>query len=366
MSSHTISAVHEASASTWLTAPKRVLSWWWSMLRIGAPLGTEVDRVAVDVAAVQEDVDALAERPRAARRRALEVEEAVLVGQRELVGVDVHHRVLAQGDEHRLHGDERAQRVAVGVLVGDEQEAVVLADLLEHAVAAGQDGVRRSPSPSEDLGDAHARVDRRVVGELSVGVCLRRSSWATRRCRKPWAERKPARLASRSSSVPSTETNTRACRRSGLVFTAVTVTNPTRGSLRSCVTASLKTALTASSTRRILSEAMLPPKVLDRSHVALETCPVRMTVEHEALHPVQCALELVQRAGGQRGRQRGPLPEVLVVDLGHRRAETPAGSGPSASDSSLRFPLRSPTSGKCRWTSRRATKAGVAVPGDGG
>ena len=28
MRSHTISAVQEASSTTWLTVPKRVLSWW--------------------------------------------------------------------------------------------------------------------------------------------------------------------------------------------------------------------------------------------------------------------------------------------------------------------------------------------------
>ncbi len=37
MRSHTISAVLEASGTTWLIVPKRVLSWWWSMLTIGAP-----------------------------------------------------------------------------------------------------------------------------------------------------------------------------------------------------------------------------------------------------------------------------------------------------------------------------------------
>ncbi len=31
-----ISAVQDASATTWSTVPKRVLSWWWSMLRIRA------------------------------------------------------------------------------------------------------------------------------------------------------------------------------------------------------------------------------------------------------------------------------------------------------------------------------------------
>ena len=31
-----ISAVDDASGTTWSTVPKRVLSWWWSMLRIRA------------------------------------------------------------------------------------------------------------------------------------------------------------------------------------------------------------------------------------------------------------------------------------------------------------------------------------------
>ena len=61
--SHTISAVHDACGSTWLIVPKRVLSWWWSMLRISA-VGLALERLgrrALDVAAVQEDQRALAE-----------------------------------------------------------------------------------------------------------------------------------------------------------------------------------------------------------------------------------------------------------------------------------------------------------------
>jgi hypothetical protein len=68
---------------------------------------------------------------------------------------------------------------------------------------------------------------------------------------------------------------------------------------------------------------MLPPKVLDRCKVPLEGCPLWMTVEDEVLHPVHSALELIQCARGERGGQRGPLPAVLMVDLGHRRAQAP-------------------------------------------
>ena len=37
MRSHTISAVQDASGTTWLMVPKRVLSWWWSMFRMWVP-----------------------------------------------------------------------------------------------------------------------------------------------------------------------------------------------------------------------------------------------------------------------------------------------------------------------------------------
>ena len=57
--SQTISAVHDASSTTWLTVPKRVLSWWWSRLRIVVVAAERLGRVALDVAAVEEDGGAL-------------------------------------------------------------------------------------------------------------------------------------------------------------------------------------------------------------------------------------------------------------------------------------------------------------------
>src|SRR3954452_6411750 len=36
MRSHTSSAVQDAVSTTWLIVPNRVLSWWWSMLIVGA------------------------------------------------------------------------------------------------------------------------------------------------------------------------------------------------------------------------------------------------------------------------------------------------------------------------------------------
>ena len=85
MRSHTISAVHDASATTWLIVPKCVLSWWWSRLRIGAsPISIGV---AVEVAAVQEDDRALGDVVgHVGDQLVAELEERVLVGQRELAG----------------------------------------------------------------------------------------------------------------------------------------------------------------------------------------------------------------------------------------------------------------------------------------
>ena len=61
----------------------------------------------------------------------LDLDEAVLVGQRELVRRHVGDRVLAERGEHELHARQRAERVAVGVLVRGEQEALGALELGE-------------------------------------------------------------------------------------------------------------------------------------------------------------------------------------------------------------------------------------------
>src|SRR6185436_19578548 len=86
----------------------------------------------------------------------------------------------------------------------------------------------------------------------------RRSSRAIRPWRMPCADASPSTVAAFSSAVPNTLTKTRAWRRSALVRTSVTVTNPTRGSLRSRFTASPSTSRTASSTRRMRA----PPELI--------------------------------------------------------------------------------------------------------
>ncbi len=296
----------------------------------------------------------------------VERQEPVLLGQRELVGVDVHDRVLARALEHLAHRDDRAQRVAVGVLVGDEQELVGRAELVEHRGRRPGRGRWRSRGRLprlldlvEQLGDPHAVVDRRRRRRsVSVGVCLRRSSEATRRWRNPWAELEPleARLA-RVGSSPSTDTKTVAWRRSGEVSTEVTVTKPTRGSLRSVATASESTTRTASSTRRMRAEGILdhPPEVLIGDHETLERGAVGMAVEHEALDPVQPAIELAQRRAGQRGRRAWRAGGGPGGRPRRRRRRGARGAVPSARRSSCACPSGPRRPGRCRCTSSRAT-----------
>src|SRR5262249_39078665 len=207
--------------------------------------------VAVDVAAVEEHDRALGEGGGRRADEPLEVGEAGLVRQRGLVRRDEHDPVLAERAEDLVHRQQRAERVAVGVLVRDQEEALCTPQLGDHLRARGglaalADGHLVLP-PSSSSGRLSSsssvrRIPRSTVSSYSnasSGVCLSRSSPAIRRCRKPCADPSPARLSARVSASPRTLTYTRAWRRSGLVLTAVTVTNPTRGSLISLVMTSL-------------------------------------------------------------------------------------------------------------------------------
>src|SRR4029078_3100840 len=114
-------------------------------------------------------------------------------------------------------------------------------------------------------------------------------------------------------SPPNTLTYTRAVRRSVDVRTPVTVTSPRRGSLRSPM-ASASTWRTASFTRRMRSLIGHHDLPLGSRHlVLLPVEPAQCTVEQAVELPV------LPRDTGER--QAGALPELVVVDLRHRRAE---------------------------------------------
>jgi hypothetical protein len=112
---------------------------------VGAVL-QEVHGHAVDVAAVQEDDDSVGQIGGRLVEDLLERQEAILDRQRELLGGQEHHGVLAEPAEDLVHGEQRAERVAVGVLVGRQKETIPLPqlvhDLLE--VAGGELGLGHS------------------------------------------------------------------------------------------------------------------------------------------------------------------------------------------------------------------------------
>ena len=145
-----------------------------------------VARIAVDVAAVQEHDRALPDVVGDHAHEPIESEEAVFVGQRELVGGHEHHAVLAERLEHLVHGHQRPERVPIGVLVRDEDEAVRVADLREHPRARGRGAVLADHEPSSRSISSEMRMPRSMLSSMAkfnVGVCLRRSSPAIRRWR---------------------------------------------------------------------------------------------------------------------------------------------------------------------------------------
>ena len=159
----------------------------------GAVALQELDRHPVDVAAVEEDERAVDDVGGRLVEDLLERQEAVLDRQRELLRREEHHRVLAELAEDVVHRQQRAERVAVGPLVGGEQEAVAAAQLLDDLVEVGRRR-RRSLLGSlvvlEQPGEPHAALEaRRRRGRSSVGVRLIRVSRAIAACRMPCEER---------------------------------------------------------------------------------------------------------------------------------------------------------------------------------
>ena len=60
---------------------------------------------------------------------------AILVGQRKLLGGQEHRRVLAERTEGLVHRDQRAKRIAIGVLVRREQKLLAPAQLVQDLFA---------------------------------------------------------------------------------------------------------------------------------------------------------------------------------------------------------------------------------------
>src|SRR5215208_7732727 len=126
-------------------------------------------------------------------------------------------------------------------------------------------------------------------------------------------------VASRSSGLPRTDTYTRAWRRSGVVSTDVTVTNPMRGSRRPSAIRTETTSRTASFTRRMRSAIL--EKVFPGHHPAFHRCPVGKHRHHVSLQSRGSITQIGNTGSDKCGGELGALPEVVMTRLGHCRAE---------------------------------------------
>ena len=106
------------------------------MLSLRPGIAQEAVGGAVDVAAVEEDMEAVDDVGGRLVEDLLQGHEAVLDRERELLRGQVHDRVLAELGEDLLHRQQRPERVAVGVLVGRQQEALGAAQLVDGAARA--------------------------------------------------------------------------------------------------------------------------------------------------------------------------------------------------------------------------------------
>src|ERR1700687_1827056 len=160
---------------------------------------------------------------------------------------DEHPHVFARGAQSLGEREAAPERVAVGILVTEDQDPLVGVDeLLDLAVDVGclLGGSYDLPSPPSaplcgstsfnnslmwTLYSIEESSSKRISGENLRFCSLRPSSWRIR----PLADTSPASDSFCCSGFPSTLTRTRADLRSGDMRTDVMLTNPIRGSFSS-------------------------------------------------------------------------------------------------------------------------------------
>ena len=322
----TISAVHEALRDHQVDrAEARVVVVVVDVEDV-QPVGLEeVDRHAVDVAAVEEDDRPLGHVVGRGARQPLERPAAVLPRQRELVRRHEHQRVLAELLEDPVHRQQRAERVAVRVLVRGQQQLVRAAQLGQHLFMSGGDAHWSSSS-------SVIRIPRSIDSSntnCSVGVRFIRSS--RRDCLLKQAMSRPQRrqrlgalgLVAEHAHVYASVA------RSGLVSTEVKVTKPMRGSLSPSAIRAERTSRTASFTLRMRSKATLM-QVLGRYELAFHTGSVGKHPPHVAFDLGGPILEQTGVAADECCREPGALPQVVVRGLGDARRRSAAAAAPSA------------------------------------
>ena len=93
----------------------------------------------------------------------LQRQEAVLDRQRELLRRHEHHRVLAELGEDLVQAEQRAEGVAVGALVGGQQEAVAVAQLGGDALEVGGRDLRDRAHSSSSSSSSEMRTPFSIV-----------------------------------------------------------------------------------------------------------------------------------------------------------------------------------------------------------
>ena len=178
-SSSTISAVHEASVSTRLTVPKRVLSWWWSMFSSRAPsrcrnsTGIRSMLPQSRKTSVRSTTSAGGSwKTSSSGRKRYSTGSGNSFAARNIT------ESLPSWLEDVVHRQQRAERVAVGALVGGEQEAV--ARLAARRRRGRDRPCVRPPRPTglahlgpvlEQPAEADAALEALVVVEASASAC---------------------------------------------------------------------------------------------------------------------------------------------------------------------------------------------------
>ena len=258
--------------------------------------------------------------------------------------------------------DQRAERVAVGALVRDEHEALVLAELVEHLLARAATRLAAVASPTR-----LALVEHLARCASRGRPCRRRRTRASA-CASCAARRRPGAAGSRARSAGpraslallgvaehAHEDARMAQIGAGLDIGHGDESDP--GSLRSRCMASLRTSLMASSTRRIRSPVILDLQVLEDGQ-SLDRRPAGSAVERTLTRrraptqlgePPVIATASVERCHGPGGRPRPPRRQA-VLQLRLRRG------------SSLRLAFRSrrPGSADGRAAARRTRSSAAS------
>ena len=293
--------------------------------------------------------------------QAVEVEEAVLVGQRELVG----RRCTSPSPCRAARGcaciaTSEPSASPSGFSCVSEEEALGLAQIPEHEVAVAARAVGAHASPSGRARRAARRCacrgpSSRRRGTRASGCASCAARAAMRRWRKPCAERSPSRVGSRSAVVAE---HAHVHARMAQVWAGVHTGHGHKSDARVLEVLGdrrASTSRTASSTRRIRSDVIASPP--SRSFDGRQRCARPARPPGSDASSQRSTLSAIRSSERRSSRPAWPPRASRAArgpgDRSRRRPAPKRVCSCALTDaSSLRLPFRLPASGKCRWISR--------------